>query len=377
MGRAVDLCTPKSFRLMYLHGGVEGLGMLRLGCVVLFCCALSGCRSRKPSIRFSQVPTASFGGDSTRGTVAGSVTDAVPGARIVLYAKGEKDKSWWVQPTVSAPYTAIRPDGTWVATIHLGMEFAALLVDSSYKPGTQIESLPKAGGGVLAVADVPAHPTILEQMVFVPKHVTFSNYDWIVQTRPTPNGGKMHYYDPSNVWVDEAGAMHLKVTRIANQWVCAEARTVRNLGFGSYRFRLRDTGMFEPGVALGMFTWSSQAPEENGREMDIHVSRWGSPENKNAEFVIQPYYVASNVYRFEMPAGRVTTGFDWSEGKATFLASRGTGGGEKPFATWTFTTGVPASADERVYVNFCEFGYSKMPMQHEAEVVIDSFQFLP
>ena len=58
-------------------------------------------------------------------TIAGRVTGAAPGQRIVLYARTE---GWWVQPTASDPYTAIAPDGTWKSSTHLGAEYPALLV---------------------------------------------------------------------------------------------------------------------------------------------------------------------------------------------------------------------------------------------------------
>ena len=50
-----------------------------------------------------------------------------------------------------------------------------------------------------------------------------------------------------------------------------------------------------------MFTWDDLGIEQNHREMGIEISRWGDAANKNAQYVIQPYYVAANVVRFTAP----------------------------------------------------------------------------
>jgi hypothetical protein len=43
----------------------------------------------------------------------------------------------------------------------------------------------------------------------------------------------------------------------------------------------------------------------------------------------------------------------------------------------TFTTGVPTPGGESVVIDFCDFKYSKMPLQNGAEAVIERFQYLP
>ena len=53
-----------------------------------------------------------------------------------------------------AVHDASQPDGTWKNTTHLGTEYAALLVDSAFRPPDTTEALPKPGGSVIAVATV-------------------------------------------------------------------------------------------------------------------------------------------------------------------------------------------------------------------------------
>jgi hypothetical protein len=44
-----------------------------------------------------------------------------------------------------------------------------------------------------------------------------------------------------------------------------------------------------------MFTWDYSTDQENHREFDIDISRWGDPQEKNAEFILQPVLVSANV----------------------------------------------------------------------------------
>ena len=59
---------------------------------------------------------------------------------------------WWVQPLTAEPLTSIEADSTWKNKIHLGTEYAALLVEADYHPPDTAETLPQPGGGVVAVA---------------------------------------------------------------------------------------------------------------------------------------------------------------------------------------------------------------------------------
>ena len=49
--------------------------------------------------------------------------------------------------------------------------------------------------------------------------------------------------------------MHLRIAGAAPSWTCAEVGLTRRLGYGSYRFVVRDIGQLEPAAVLGLFTW--------------------------------------------------------------------------------------------------------------------------
>jgi hypothetical protein len=156
----------------------------------------------------------------------------------------------------------------------------------------------------------------------------------------------------------------------------AEVKLSRSLGYGSYRFVVQDIARLEPAAVFGLLTWDDFGP---AREMDIEISRWGDPDDKNAQYVVQPYYVPANVSRFTAPAGLLTFSIHWEPGKATFETLRGSMPASRSHAIseHVFTSDVPSPGGESIRMNMCPFNYSKVPLQNEAEVVIERVQYLP
>src|SRR3954468_23535355 len=62
----------------------------------------------QPSITLTEVPQAGAGSSERLAPIAGWVSGARPGRRVVLFAKSGM---WWVQPLVAKPFTDIAPDG--------------------------------------------------------------------------------------------------------------------------------------------------------------------------------------------------------------------------------------------------------------------------
>ena len=110
-------------------------------------------KAAEPSIQITVVPPRGVGEDSN-GTIGGKASGAnSKECKVVIFARTDK---WYVQPTVSSPFTPIGEDGQWETDIHLGYEYAALLVKSSYEPPATTGTLPKVAGTVLAITRVPA-----------------------------------------------------------------------------------------------------------------------------------------------------------------------------------------------------------------------------
>jgi len=331
----------------------------------------AGCSGRtsgdKPSISFTQVPDAAEGGEQRLVPIAGRASGARPTDRVVLFAKAGV---WWVQPLVEKPFTDVAPDGTWKNRTHLGLEYAALLVDETYRPPPTTQSLPPAGGPVVAVVAQKGGGSYVPP----PKQVlTFSGYEWEVRRTPSDRAGQ-NDYDGRNAWVDGGGLLHLLLTQRDGRWTSAEIKLTRSLGYGTYTFQVRDTAHLDPAAALGLLTWEQPTPEQTHRELDIEVSRWGNPDNKDTQYVVQPHYVAANVYRFKQPSGRLTHSFRWEPGRALFQTS---GVGGRIVARREFTSGVPVSGNESVYMNLLYYRGSPKPPSGNVEVVVEKFVYLP
>jgi hypothetical protein len=153
----------------------------------------------------------------------------------------------------------------------------------------------------------------------------------------------------------------------------------RSFGYGTYLFTVQDVTHIEPAAVLGIFTYDELGTNQNHREMDIEISRWGDPDDKNGQYVIQPYYVPANVSRFAAPPGVLTFAIHWEPGKASFETVRGkippTRG--STVAKHVFTSNVPTPGGESVRLNLCPFNYAKVPLQNEAEFVIERVEYLP
>ncbi|HME09514.1 MAG TPA: glycoside hydrolase family 16 protein [Bryobacteraceae bacterium] len=359
---------------------VPGLKAILIAAAVLL--SLAGCRSvhadGQPSIEFSRIPEAGDGSPVKVEAIEGRVKGARPGERIVVFALSGV---WWVQPLGDQPFTAIQPDSTWKTSTHPGSAYAALLVDSRYHPPLRINALPEKGGPVLAIA------TVAGALPRVPlKTIQFSGYQWEVRENSYDAGGTRNYFDRRNAWTDSQGLLHLRIARQGQRWTSAEVKLTRSLGYGSYRFVVRDVAHLEPGAVCAIFTWDDLGPS---REMEIEISRWGEPEDQNAQYVIQPYVVPANTVRFNAPSGTLTHWIDWQPGRVTFKTVTGktvtgkTVRGSSSTASrdavneHVFTSGIPSPGSERIHINHYVYNNRRNPLQHESEVIIEKFEFLP
>lgn len=345
----------------------------RLSFLVVVCALLGGCRSSGAnvgaSIEFTRIPQADEAGRDKHDIIEGIVTGARAGQHIVLYARSG---TWWVQPLVNQPFTKIQSNTKWTNATHLGTEYAALLVDSSYRPPATTDTLPTPGGPVAAVKIVKGQSSPPSKML------QFSGYEWRVRNAPSNRGGQ-NFYDPGNAWVDVSGAMHLRISKLDEKWQCAEVSLNRSLGYGTYSFTVRDISQLEPVAVFDMFTFDYAGADQNYREVNIEISRWSDPVSHNAQYVVQPYYVPTNVVRFTAPAGTLTHSFRWESGRISFRTVRGAGADAeaRPVAERVLTSGVPSPGIESVRMALYIFSSSNIPLRNGAEVVIEKFEYLP
>jgi hypothetical protein len=226
--------------------------------------------------------------------------------------------------------------------------------------------LPQTDDNILAVAVVPGAERSPSPII------DFSGYQWRLRDAPSSRGGP-NIYSSSNISVDEHGAMHLRISKTEKDWSCAEASLTRNLGYGTYEFVVRGLETLEPAADFEMFTYDYASGALRNREMDIEISRWGDPANKNAQYELQPYEVATNVHRFNAPAGTLTFSLRWEQGRITFRTLRGS----TQVSEHAFTAGVPSPGLESIRVALYVYRAAVVKLQHPMEVVIERFTYYP
>jgi hypothetical protein len=345
---------------------------------VLLCAALtSGCHAPKvasgPAIAFTRVPPAAQGGRERVDTISGRVSGARPGQRIVIYARSGP---WWVQPWPDKPFIPIQADSTWSTPTHLGFEYAALLVDPAFHPPPTLDVAPMPGGAVAAEAAVKGTGAVQNAPT---KALKFSGYDWGIRTIAGDRGGLNNLYSADNAWTEPDGALHLRIKKSGDRWSCAEVVLNQSLGYGTYIWTVRDAAHLEPAAILSFNTFDDWGGEQHFRELDVELGRWGDAANKNnAQFAIQPFYAPGNLFRFSVPEGRLTYVMHWEPGRASFKTVRGSSVSGAPVITdHVFTSQVPTPGQEQAQMLFYVVGSANSPLQHENEVVVDKFEYLP
>ncbi len=105
-------------------------------------------RPRPPRIFITQVPSAAPGEALAEKPLQGMVSRAPAGSRILVFALGDR---WYIQPWENRPWVS-HQRGRWSTETHGGYEFVVYLVSAAYRLPATIDSLPRVGGEVLAMA---------------------------------------------------------------------------------------------------------------------------------------------------------------------------------------------------------------------------------
>jgi len=111
------------------------------------------------------------------------------------------------------------------------------------------------------------------------KTIIFSGYEWTVKSG-THQGPGPNDWDERNVWVDQSGYLHLKLTKHGDRWYCAEVLTKDRLGFGRYQFWVVGRlDRLDPTVVFGLFNYPmSDVGPDGTNEIDIEFAQWGKPK---------------------------------------------------------------------------------------------------
>ncbi|MBV9225003.1 MAG: glycoside hydrolase family 16 protein [Acidobacteriaceae bacterium] len=330
---------------------------------------LHGCAAKsnvpQAAIQITRVPQADSAGGTETEVIEGTVSGASSDDRVVLYAQ---TGTWWVQPLEKEPLTRLDRRLHWINGTHLGTKYAALLVDPKFTPANNITELPGVSGLVKAVTVIPG------QSRPPSPYISFSGYQWRTRTTASNRGGTRNRYAAENIWTDRMGALHLQITGGPKEWICAEITLAQSLGYGTYSLQLRDLSKLEPSAVFAFFTYDYAGGDDNHREMNIEVSRWGDASIKNGQYIVQPFHVPTNVSRFLIPAGSTVHSLQWEPGRMAFSSETGAG---KAISQHVFVSAMPQPGLESPRMAFYVYNEGPDKQARPAEVVVDKFRYLP
>ena len=252
-----------------------------------------------PAIGFTYVPPC-----GSTNNLEGRVQNITPDDyRVAVYIK--VGIGWWNKPTWTEPLTPIQPDGSFTCDITTGgndpnaTEIIAYLVPNGYTP-------PKMSGECVLPEELneksEAKAKTMRSCGY--RRIYFSGYNWRVKFSRTDKVGPGNNYFSDleeNVWLDEQGQLHLKITERDGKWYCAEVILEESFGYGTYIFHLASkVDQLDENIVVGLFTWDDCYDIQYGnREIDIEFSRWSNPnKDENAQFVVQPHEKTGNKHEF-------------------------------------------------------------------------------
>lgn len=215
----------------------------------------------------------------------------------------------------------------------------------------------------------------------------FSGHSWNVRAAgsggPGPND-----WDPDNVWVDDGGALHLKLTKRDGQWYAAEVSTRERLGFGRYEFQI--TGpldRLDPHVVFGLFNYPTRdvGPDAT-HEIDIEFAQWGNAQGPIGNYTVWPTTTASRrqsrSFPFRLKGEESTQSFTWTPTKVTFQSREGPKGeGSQTLQNWSFEPDNPTASIAQkpmpIHINLWCFQGRPPTNGQEVELVVRGFKFTP
>jgi hypothetical protein len=165
-------------------------------------------------------------------------------------------------------------------------KIAAILALSAFLTACGPESTPTQIQTVqsltteVTVTNPPASTETQTPLVRGERTIQFSGYEWIVRDHGSDlSGPGPNLWDGSNVWVDESGDLHLKLTHTEDGWHSAEVTMTQRLGFGRYQFQvIGPIDQLDPNVVLGLFNYPTEEVGPDGtNEIDIEFAHWETP----------------------------------------------------------------------------------------------------
>jgi len=211
--------------------------------------------------------------------------------------------------------------------------------------------------------------------------IHFSGYDWRVgNSIDTTQGPGPNYFSDSkeNVWLDDSGHLHLKITHRNGHWYCAKISLLQSYGYGTYVFHVASkVDGFDKNVVGGLFTYANDTSE-----IDIEFSKWAKDSTEDSQYVIQPGRHPGNHYRYYLhqTGEQSTHWFNWQPDSVLFASYHGDVNENPPadqlIAQWTYTgSDNPKPGKEAAKINLWLYRGNPPTDGKEVEMVLSGFEF--
>jgi hypothetical protein len=289
--------------------------------------------------------------------------------KVVIYVQ---TNMWWIQPWATAPYTDICSDGSWTNYTHPWDRIVVLLVNpSSFPASPTLITHPSLEPGVLVWTEYPSSG---------PPTLAFSGYTWGIKTSSDPfDPGPNYWSNDSSIVHVEADGLHLRIANISGRWQCGEVYLLQSLGYGTYTVQIssRLDQLDRNTVAAPLFTYA-----EPGQELDCEYSGADGliPAPNNGQFVVQPWDVLGNIYRYVQPTvAQFTSQIEWRADHVKFRTWKGWSSIPEVgdiIQEWDYTGAyIPPPGQERVHINLWLLNGQAPENGVGDEMIIKSFTF--
>eukprot|EP00048_Salpingoeca_helianthica_P021402 m.12084 g.12084 ORF g.12084 m.12084 type:complete len:410 (-) comp5947_c0_seq2:31-1260(-) len=332
-------------------------------------------------------PCTQFTPTLNQATVSGTITwDSALGPatnyKVAIYIL-MPDKYWWAKPTFNNRYAAVSATGTWQTNIFtfcldpLAMRIAAFVIPVAENPDTLEDGrvCPCSAGpdlelsiGCLPPAQQNYPSTVIKRGPREP-YLEFANRTFYKKVCTSACGPGAHEFSRSNIALNSQG-LQLSIRKTGGVWRSAEVHNMQALGYGTYLLQV--TGPLVPfdlRCTLGLFLYddcSADAEAAHYRELDFEFSRWNSATDPGSQYVVQPYTVAGNIYKYALSnqggsSQTVTLVMDWNATRIRFATITGlrtlANLASTPLSsfaqTWVFsdTTYIPSPGFAKLHLN--------------------------
>jgi hypothetical protein len=215
----------------------------------------------------------------------------------------------------------------------------------------------------------------------------FSGYTWVVrESNDGKQGPGPNRWKGANAFVDSQGYLHLLVSKVGDNWYCAEVTSKKKFGYGTYQWDVESKfDTLDKNIILGLFNYSGI----DGRdEMDIELGRWAKDKFDNTSYTIYPAQDFPDKSNWNKTFNTTLTSapfyttqrFTWKDNKSVFFQELSGFHDDDSNLIDSVTCYNPphsiSSLPMPVHMNFWLFESGSPSNNMPAEVIIHSFKFI-